>query len=127
VSSWRAIVMRLDQARARAFAMADVAPLAAVYVPGSSAYASDLTTVRSLASRGLRARGFTATVERVVVDSLSATTARLRVTDRLSGYDLVDASGRVVGHGAPRPTRTFTMTLQQTAANDWRVATISNP
>jgi len=36
--------------------------------PNAAAYATDLSTVRSLASRGLHAEGFSATVERVAVE-----------------------------------------------------------
>lgn len=121
---WRAVVSRLDADRAAAFAAADPDRLDAVYLPGSTAYDADLATISSLQSRGLHARGFTATVEDVAAEQRSATTAQLRVVDRLSGYDLVDLTGHVVGHGDPRPPRTFTMWLRR-GASGWRVARVS--
>jgi hypothetical protein len=123
-SSWTAVVTALDRARARAFATGQAAALAAVYVPGSSAYSADLSTVSSLASRGLRARGFGSTVQRVTPMSGTPRTERLRVVDRLSGYSLVTASGAVEGSGAARPARAFTMTLAS-VDGQWRIAAIT--
>jgi hypothetical protein len=122
-ASWLSVVSSLDSLRTKAFAAGDAAPLAAVYTPGSSAYAADLATVSSLESRGLRARGFTATVKTVTVEASTATTERLRVVDALTSYTLVDAEGDVVGHGAARPARAFTMSLTDSAVG-WRVASI---
>jgi hypothetical protein len=123
-SRWLALVSHLDALRARAFAEADPAPLAQVYAAHVAAYATDLSTVGSLVSRGLHAEGFTATVVRVRLVAGSATTQRLRVTDRLSSYRLVDAAGNVVGGGAARPPTTFTMGLVR-SADGWRVTAIN--
>jgi hypothetical protein len=135
--NWPVVVSRLDALRSSAFAAGDAAPLASVYVPGAAAYTADLRTVSSLTSRGLRARGFVATVEHVTADPAAASTTstgtatsaapvveRLRVVDRLSGYSLVDEAGRVVGRGAPRAARAFTMSLEY-VAGAWRVAAIT--
>jgi hypothetical protein len=122
--SWLAVVTRLDAARASAFADADPTRLAAVYLPGSAAYSTDLATVTSLVSRGLKARGFTATVDQVSQQARTPTTAQLRVVDRLSGYDLVDDSGAVVGRGEPRAARAFTMWLSRVGGG-WRVRRIA--
>jgi hypothetical protein len=124
VSRWTAVISHLDELRAQAFSEANAGLLAAVYAPGTSAYAADLNTVNSLVSRGLRAQGFTATVDDVSVESATATTEQLRVVDELTGYTLVDASGRVEGRGAPRPARAFTMELADVAGS-WRVEAIS--
>jgi eukaryotic-like serine/threonine-protein kinase len=110
---WVARVTHLDNLRAATFARADSLLLLSVYDVTSPAYSTDLATVSSLASRGLRARGFTATVESVTPESLTAGTEKVRVVDRLSGYSLVDASGHEVGRGAPRPARAFTMSLTE--------------
>jgi hypothetical protein len=123
-ASWTSVVAALDRERARAFATGQVSPLALVYVPGCAAYASDVTTVTSLASRGLRARGFGSTVQRVTPMSGTPGTERLRVVDQLSGYALVTASGAVEGSGAPRPPRAFTMTLAS-VGGQWRIAGIT--
>lgn len=124
-AGWRAVVARLDADRAAAFASADPDRLAAVYVAGSPAYDTDLATISSLQSRGLRARGFSATVEAATPVSGSGANEQLRVVDRLSGYRLVDLTGHVVGHGDPRPARTFTMWLHYGAAG-WQVAKVSS-
>jgi eukaryotic-like serine/threonine-protein kinase len=122
--TWEILVSRLEFLRTQAFAHGDATELAAVYAPRAAAYATDKSTLSSLASRGLRARGFAATVERVSAESGTRTTERLRVVDRLSGYDLVDASGKVVGHGAARPARAFTMQVSN-ASGRWRVTAIN--
>jgi len=121
---WRALVVRLDAARASAFEQADPSRLADVYVVGSAPYATDHATIASLATRGVHASGFQATVEHVRLESERVTTARLRVVDRLSAYDLLDSAGHVVGHGAARPDRAFTMRLTW-AAGKWRVSRIT--
>jgi hypothetical protein len=121
---WVAVVTHLDAMRSKAFADGDAAALATVYAPGSAAYATDSATVSSLASRGLRARGFTATVESVTAESGTPTTERLTVVDRLSAYSLVDATGHVVGRGAARAARTFTMQVSDVSGS-WRVTAIT--
>jgi hypothetical protein len=123
VSHWAAVIARLDALRAKAFDDADPAPLAEVYAPGSDAYTSDIATVRSLASRGVRAQGFSARVVSARPAVVTATTATVQVVDRLSGYRLVNATGDVVGHGAPRPPTTFTMRLRNIDGG-WRVAAV---
>jgi hypothetical protein len=123
VTNWTAVVTHLDQLRAEAFSEGDAAALARVYAPSSAAYATDVETLRSLASRGLHAQGFTATVQQVRVESATATSGRLRVVDRLSGYQLVDGAGTVVGHGDPRPPTAFTMRLTR-VGGAWRVAAV---
>lgn len=123
VSGWTAVVAHLDALRAAAFDHADTAPLAEVYAPGAPAYTTDVATVRSLASRGLRAQGFAATVVQVTAEDVTASTARLRVVDRLSAYRLVGATGDVVGRGAARPPTAFTMQLRKVAGS-WRVAAV---
>jgi eukaryotic-like serine/threonine-protein kinase len=120
---WKDVVGTLDDRRALAFTSGHVGLLAEVYAPGSSAYATDRATLSSLASRGLRAHGLAATVEKVTVESGTKTTERLKVVDRLSAYTLVDGAGRVVGRGASRPARAFTMDLSNVGGH-WRVTAV---
>jgi eukaryotic-like serine/threonine-protein kinase len=122
-ASWKVVVARLDATRARAFDLGRPATLLGVYVPGSAAYLADRRTLQSLASRGLHAAGFAATVKTVTATRSTSTTANLRVVDQLSAYSLVDGSGAVVGHGAARPARAFTMDLARVDGS-WRVAAI---
>ncbi|MBV9872940.1 MAG: hypothetical protein JO214_20185, partial [Frankiaceae bacterium] len=123
-TDWKRVVGRLDDLRAAAFAEDDVASLAAVYAPGAPGYDTDVATLKSLAARGLHAQGFSAHVQSVRVLAATATSERLRVVDRLSGYQLVDGAGAVVGHGPARPAKAFTMQLTKVDGT-WRVATIS--
>ena len=97
--------------------------LTTVYASSAPGLAVDVASVRSLAERGLRAAGLTATVDHVRVKSSSAKAVTLRVVDRLSSYRLVNARGTTVGTGAGRAARAFTMQLVRTA-NGWRIAAI---
>jgi hypothetical protein len=124
-TTWTQIVAHLDALRAEAFDRADADPLAQVYAPGAPAYQMDVATVRSLASRGLHAEGFAATVEHVNVESSTATTERLRVTDRLSGYTLVDAAGTIEGSGDGRKAKSFNLDLVR-VDGAWRVTAITS-
>jgi hypothetical protein len=123
-SGWVSVVQSLAAARSRAFADADPSLLASVYVAGSSAYSTDLATLRSLVGRGLRAQGFATTVSQVRVERADASTARLHVVDQLSGYTLVDSSGVAHGRGPPRGRRVYTMSLRRTESG-WRVVALS--
>ena len=120
---WRPVVARLDALRARAFDAGRPALLARVYVLDSPAYTTDRARLTALMDRGLHAQGFTATVTHVRVQQSSATSARLRIADALSAYSLVDRAGAVVGTGAARPSRAFTMDLARVDGS-WRVAAI---
>jgi hypothetical protein len=121
---WFGVVSRLESLRASAFERADPAALANVYAPGAPAYQLDLATVRSLQTRGLHAAGLSATVQQVRLQTSTATTATLRVVDRLSGYTLVTADGAVEGRGGGRPDKAFTMRLSR-VAGAWRVAAVT--
>jgi hypothetical protein len=123
VAAWRGIVGYLEATRAQAFATGQPALLRGVYVPGAPGLAVDQASVRSLVRRGLRAAGFTATVDRITVESATPGAATLQVVDRLAGYRLVDSAGNRVGTGAGRPPRAFTMRLVKTPVG-WRIATV---
>jgi hypothetical protein len=117
---WRLVLDRLDGARAGAFATASAAPLLSVYAPGSPLLVSDGAAVARLAAAGQRALGVRHTVRSATVSSYTGTTARLRVSDVLAAYDLVDRSGRVVAHIAARGEETFAVTLVRTTGG-WRL------
>jgi hypothetical protein len=124
-AGWLTVVKGLAAARVQAFTEADPSMLTSVYASGSPAYDSDRATVRSLADRGLRARGFAITVTSVRVEHADAATARLHVVDRLAGYTLVDASGVVQGSGAGRGSRSFTMVVRRTGSG-WRITQVTS-
>ena len=92
---WPSVVQRLAAARVAAFdARGPVATVRGVRRRQLGVHRGRRRGDRSLAGRGLRARGFAITVEQVRVEQASNAVARLRVVDRLSGYTLVDGVGR---------------------------------
>jgi hypothetical protein len=122
---WTAVVTALEAARSRAFARGDVSMLDAVYAPRSRALAADRAELLAIAARGVRALGLTQRTLQVRPVVETPGDVSLRVTDTISAYRLVDATGRVVSLGAARGARTFTMDLTRTA-DGWRIQDISS-
>jgi hypothetical protein len=118
--SWSQLLAVLDAARARAFATADPARLAAVYAPGAPALRRDRSALARLAGAGLRARGLRLVPVRVERISRGPARVRLRVVDELPGYRLVDASGAVVEVRPGRGRTSWTVTLER-AEQRWLV------
>jgi hypothetical protein len=100
---WTPVLEELFAARARAFAAADEAALAAVYAPSAAGGAADARLVRALAAAGRTAEGVRHRVSAVDEVAVDADRAELRVVDSLGAYDVRDAAGAVVarqpGHG----------------------------
>lgn len=125
-----------DDARARAWASADVDALAALYAPGSAAGEVDVSMLRQWRRRGLAVEGLRTQVLGVrVLDAVAGAGAvdgrpdelLLAVTDRL-------AAGRAVPLGGPRrrdlalptgdlPTRRA-VTLRRDDGGVWRVVEV---
>ena len=123
--TWAQVMTALDRLRDQAFDDADPATLAGVYVATSPALAADEHTVDELVSAGEHARGLELRLTEVVVMSQTTTSASLKVTDTLPGYDLVRADG-VVEHEAGRGERAWIVTLRATATGGpWRIDTIA--
>lgn len=118
---WLAIVQRLESARARAVASADMTTLRDVYVAGSPALAADLALVRRLVAWHQHATGFTMSALRVAVLASTPAEATLRVTDQVSAYTL--AGGRGVQHQPATSPRTLTMVLRRVDGS-WRIAVV---
>ena len=120
---WAAVLDDLLAARARAFATADEAALAAVYAPSAPAGAADAGLVRALAAVGHTAEGVRHRVSAVDVVTVTADGAELQVVDRLQPYDVRDASGAVVARRPGRGEAVQRVRLVRTAAG-WRLADV---
>ena len=121
---WRTLLQNLDAARAEAFATGNRRTLDTVYVADSAARTIDAAALRQLQRQGLRARGLTLTTEAVTVLDETDKSARLRVIDRLSDHELVDADGHVVRTTSGRGARTWIVAVRQTD-DGWRIANIT--
>ncbi|WP_109508695.1 hypothetical protein [Nocardioides speluncae] len=84
-----------DARRSEAYATADVTALMRLYAADSSAGANDVAMLRRYAARGLRVTGIRTQILAADVRELSATTMRLRVTDRMVGARAVSRSETV--------------------------------
>lgn len=126
---WRHVLTTLDQARSAVFARPDVAGLSAVDAPGDAAYRYDAAAVSSLQARGMHAVGLRLVLESVAVESASPRRAVLRVTDRLSPYQLRSADGAVVSNVAGRASAAHRIELVAADAggSGWRVVSVTGP
>jgi hypothetical protein len=122
--SWARVWADLDARRARAFATADAVLLDQVYLPGCSALPVDLRAVRSLAARRAHATGVEHRASSVQAGPAVADSVTLLVVDRMSGYDVRDAAGRVLAHVPPRGDRTLRARLVRTQRG-WRIAQLA--
>lgn len=117
--SWLAVVQKLDERRAAAFAAADAAALVAVDAPSSPALRVDQQAAAELRRRGAHARGLRWEVVRVAVDSTGPPGVVLRVTDRMSAHELVGSDGTVLASRPARAQTEWRVTLLP-AAGGWR-------
>jgi len=123
---WRAVLDRLDAARAAAFGSADVRVLAGTYVDGSPARTADAAAVLRLAADGWHAVGVRHRLLAVQVLHSGPGRARLRVTDELPAARVVDAAGELVAAAPPRPAASHLVEVRETRAG-WRLASVSGP
>lgn len=90
------VLREWDARRAEAYAAADVTALYQLYAEGSVAGANDTAMLRRYAARGLRVTGIRTQLLAADVQRFSATSVRLKVTDRMVGaravgpYETVD-------------------------------------
>lgn len=113
-----------DHRRSRAYARGDLAAVAALYVPGSRASASDVALLRSYLRRGLRVEGLATQILAVDVLLRARTRLRLRSTDRVRGAVAVGASTRVVLPRDQASTRVISL-RRPSADVAWRVSDVS--
>jgi hypothetical protein len=122
-ADWRGIVAGLAALRARALATDDLTLLAGVYAPGSAPLAGDRATLEALAARRLRVERLAITTLRAQPVVLTPTEVTLRVTDAVSAYALVDATGHRVRRVPARGPRTYAMVLVP-SRNAWQIKEI---
>ncbi len=115
------VLRQWDDARARAWASADVAALRSLYLPGSTAAARDVSMLLRWRERGLRVERMQTQVLAIRVVTESPDRLELVVTDRLA---LAVAAGR--GQRAVLPADGVTtrrVTLRR-VGGVWRVASV---
>ncbi len=113
---WRAVLDRLDAARAAAFAAGDPGALTGTYAPGSPALAGDTAVLRELAAQGRTARGVRHRLRSVRQTAFDGTTARLRVRDVLEPYEVLGPDGAVVEERPARAEADFEVVVVRTGA-----------
>lgn len=91
-----AVLQDWDRRRADAWADADPAALARIYVPGSSAGAADVALLRRYRDRGYAVHGIRMQVLTARVLVQRPRLVRVEVTDRLAGATAVGATEQVL-------------------------------
>ncbi len=120
-ASWSEVWAALDKRRAQAFALADATLLGEVYLPGCPSLPADLHAVRALAARQAHATGVVHDARSVRVEMSEGATVTLMLVDRMRGYDVRDAAGRVLSHTVARADRRLRVRLARTPGG-WRIA-----
>ena len=121
--NWTAVLEGLDDARGRAFAAADRAVLAEVYVSGSDLWRADAATVADLVRTGRTAVGVAHARASVTPISVAADRVELRVVEALTAYDVLGVAGRVLERRPSGATSTRVLVLVR-AAGGWRLAAV---
>jgi hypothetical protein len=117
---WQAVVAELYRRRAEAFRTGSVAPLDAVYAPGSPLLVADRAAVTELAARGQVLRGFAPAVTAVTGVEATPGRAELRLVDHRPAAAVVTAGGALVAGTPARPDAPVRMVLAATPAG-WRI------
>lgn len=115
-----AVLQDWDRRRAAAWADADPRALARLYVPGSSAGASDVALLRRYRARGYAVRGMRMQVLAARVLVLRPRLVRVEVTDRLAGATAVDASEHVL----PTDAATTRVLVLRRVGGEWLMARV---
>jgi len=123
---WLAVVAKLDADRQSALERLDEVALKRSHAPGSAALRADLRLIGALRARGLRPVGLVTKVVEVGPVQVGADHAVLRVTDRRSGYDLVDVTAGIPRERMPpRENRTWLLTLSRDQGR-WAISAVVN-
>lgn len=122
VTRWRHVLESLLARRASAYAEANAAALASVYLPGSAVLERDREILRDWHRRGLTVRGASVRLHSVHLVDHSPDRAVLRVVDRLAGAVAVatDGSTRALPHD--RPTRHRVLLVK--TVQGWRISSV---
>lgn len=123
-ANWTATVQGLDRARSKALVARDPALLDAVYTPHSAARSADAQTIRTLVAEGLRVSGAQHEVQSV--QPMTGATATVVVRDSLPSYEVLSATGSVVGRTPERAAAPRVMVLVDTAAG-YRISEVRAP
>jgi hypothetical protein len=123
---WTAVLAALDDVRAAAFARADTAMLANVYLNGSTAARSDAAVIASLRHSALHADGFVLKVLQVTPQQPVSVSDRVRllVVDERPAFRWLDASGRLIGTQPARGPAQWSIELVRGGAAGWLVADV---
>lgn len=123
-ADWAATVRELDRARSKALVDRDPALLDAVYTENSAARSADAGTIRTLVAEGLRVSGAEHQVQSVQL--VQGAPATILVRDSLPSYDVLGATGSVVGRTPERAASPRVMVLVHTAAG-YRISEVRSP
>ncbi|WP_090480515.1 serine/threonine-protein kinase [Nakamurella panacisegetis] len=120
---WTATVQKLDADRATAVTARRVGLLDAVYTAGSSARAADAGMIERLIASRLRVSG---AQHRVAATKVVGTSPiRVRVSDALPAYSILDESGQVVGRTTARPAAARVLVLVATPSG-YRISAVES-
>ncbi|UDY25052.1 hypothetical protein [Nocardioides sp. Kera G14] len=115
-------ILRLwDRERSEAWAMGDAAALRNLYADGVSAGRADVTMLARWAARGLRVEGLSMQVLSLAVLDHGAGWWRLKVTDRVSGADVVGPGDET--EMPPGAVRTRVLELREQDGT-WRMQSV---
>jgi hypothetical protein len=111
VAAWKRTLEALDAERAKAFWTLDLDALDRIYVPGSPPWLRDRALLAEYREQNIRVEGLRITIDSTVITRRTSTTITLKVTDRLTAGQAIDAGGTetTLPSGIPT-TRLITMT-----------------
>jgi hypothetical protein len=114
------VVLQLTQERAAAFAQHPERGPSAFDRPGGPAWTDDAASLARLAAQGMRYRGLTLSVRRVLPIAATPERASVLVTFDSSAYDVVTVGGAVRAHRPAEAGRTVRLDLTH-GPDGWRV------
>ena len=114
----------LDRARSAALVSRNPALLDAVYTRDSPARSADAQTIRTLVAKGLRVSGAEHRVQSV--QPILGAPATILVRDSLPSYQVLSATGAVVGRTTERAASPRVMVLVDTAEG-YRISEVRMP
>ena len=117
-----AVLHRWDERRSRAWAQADPAALARLYLPGSRTGSRDVAMLRHWRSRGLRVRHLRVQVLTARVLVMSRERLVVVVTDRLLGAKAVGRRGGAIA--LPRDRASRHLIRLRSLRGEWRVGEV---
>lgn len=128
-NAWIDVLREIDQGRAQAFINDDPVGLLRIEVIHSAAHESDLRIMADLRNRKVtpdRQPLRVVAVEEVFLRRAGTEeVVRLRVTDTMSEYQLVDAAGTVVERRPARGLRTWFIDLERSGHARWKLQRVS--